>query len=57
MFLPETNKQPMPESIEDGELFGKGDTCFAVCFGRKRKEPKKQDYEYVGVPMTTVEQR
>lgn len=35
MMLPETNGQSMPESIEDGESFGKGDTCFTTCLGRK----------------------
>lgn len=40
LLLPETNGQAMPESIEDGELFGKGDTCFTTCLGRKT--PKSQ---------------
>jgi len=31
----------MPESIEDGENFGKGDTCFTTCLGRK---PAKDEY-------------
>lgn len=56
MFLPETNNQPMPESIEDGEKFGKGDTMLSACFGgNKRKEPRKEDYEYAGVPMEAVD--
>lgn len=41
LFLPETNGQPMPESIEDGESFGRGDTFFTTCLGKK---PAKNDY-------------
>lgn len=41
MFLPETMDQPMPQSILDGENFGKGDTCFGSCFGKKRPTPVK----------------
>lgn len=49
--------QPMPESIADGELFGKGDTCFAVCFGgkKKQKDVQREEYEYAGVPIEVVD--
>lgn len=46
-LLPETNGQPMPETLEDGESFGKGDTCCTTCLGRKPVEeysvPPEQD--------------
>ena len=44
LYLPETVNQPMPETLEDGENFGKGDTCFTTCFNR-RKVRDKQPYE------------
>lgn len=36
LFLPETLGAPMPQSIEDGEKFGIGDTCFTSCKKRRR---------------------
>ncbi|XP_023934140.2 organic cation transporter protein isoform X2 [Bicyclus anynana] len=34
-FLPETVGRTLPQSIEDGEKFGVGDTCFTNCSGRR----------------------
>ncbi|KPI94147.1 Organic cation transporter protein [Papilio xuthus] len=33
-FLPETIGRNLPQSIEDGEKFGVGDTCFTNCSGK-----------------------
>lgn len=34
-FLPETIGRILPQSLEDGEKFGVGDTCFTNCSGRR----------------------
>ncbi|XP_030027839.2 organic cation transporter protein isoform X4 [Manduca sexta] len=34
LFLPETVGRSLPQSMDDGEKFGVGDTCFTNCSGR-----------------------
>jgi OCT family organic cation transporter-like MFS transporter 16 len=33
LFLPETLHKEMPQSLQDGENFGRGDTAFSSCCG------------------------
>lgn len=43
-LLPETLNTTMPQTMEDGEEFGKGDTCYSTgCFGRSKSLPKEKD--------------
>lgn len=47
-LLPETLNTIMPQTMQDGEDFGKGDTCFSTgCFGRSRKENLEKEKEPV----------
>ena len=41
LFLPETLNKPMPQTIQDGEEFGKGDTFFTSW--RKKKTPDVEE--------------
>lgn len=52
MFLPETMDQTMPQSLEDGENFGIGDTLFSTGLGRKSKISDRNDGM---VPLKTFE--
>lgn len=43
-LLPETLNTKMPQTMQDGEEFGKGDTCFSTgCFGRSKRQIKEKD--------------
>lgn len=41
MFLPETLNKSMPQTIEDGENFGIGDTCFSAMCGKRGDEMER----------------
>lgn len=43
MFLPETLHKSMPQTIEEGEEFGIGDTCFTVMCGRTKGEDDEKE--------------
>ncbi|XP_045472357.1 organic cation transporter protein [Harmonia axyridis] len=43
MFLPETLGKEMPSTIEDGENFGIGDTCFSNFWGRRKVYDKNEN--------------
>lgn len=50
LFLPETLHKEMPQTIEDGERFGVGDTAYKNCFefirtGRARKSDTTDNLE------------
>ncbi|XP_055595322.1 organic cation transporter protein [Uranotaenia lowii] len=42
LFLPETSGKAMPQSLVDGENFGRGDTAFSSCLGRNRTHAEDQ---------------
>lgn len=43
-LLPETLNTSMPQTMQEGEDFGKGDTCFSTgCFGRSKHHIKEKD--------------
>ncbi|XP_044762229.1 organic cation transporter protein-like isoform X2 [Coccinella septempunctata] len=41
LYLPETLGTIMPSTIEEGEKFGNGDTCFTNCLSQTRESKKK----------------
>jgi len=50
LFLPETLHKEMPQSLVDGENFGRGDTAFSSCCGGRRSQEYLKDPE-AGKPL------
>ncbi|XP_063622068.1 organic cation transporter protein isoform X2 [Cydia splendana] len=53
-FLPETVGRNLPQSLEDGEKFGVGDTCFTNCSGKRMSEASI-DLPETMIPLETIE--
>ncbi|CAH2084820.1 unnamed protein product [Euphydryas editha] len=56
LFLPETTGRTLPQSIEDGEKFGVGDTCFTNCSGRRLSDAT-EDVTETMVPLETTNKK
>ncbi|KAI8421808.1 hypothetical protein MSG28_009765 [Choristoneura fumiferana] len=55
-FLPETIGRNLPQSLEDGEKFGIGDTCFTNCSGRRMSDASI-DLPETMVPLESMEKK
>lgn len=55
-LLPETIGRNLPQSLEDGENFGVGDTCFTNCSGRRMSE-SSVDLPETMVPLEIIEKK
>lgn len=56
LLLPETVGRNLPQSLEDGEKFGKGDTCCTNCSG-KRMSTASEEIPEVMVPLEIIEKK
>ncbi|KAG7299039.1 hypothetical protein JYU34_017514 [Plutella xylostella] len=55
LVLPETMDKPMPQSLEDGETFGAGDTCFTSCLGRRERNRTYSESDKTAEVMVPLE--
>jgi len=54
LFLPETLGRNLPDSLEEGEAFGKGESAFEICMKRKKVQPSETKDE-IGLENTAFE--
>ncbi|XP_018565498.1 organic cation transporter protein [Anoplophora glabripennis] len=55
MFLPETLHKSMPQTVQDGEEFGIGDTCFSAMCGKTKLDEDEKEKPVLKKPQSELQ--